>query len=65
MQRLDLSPRIVRPDDFYEALIAAHHGLDDAASMKLNARLVMVLANQVGDMDLLMQAIELARSGQD
>ncbi len=65
MQTLDLKPRIARPDDFYEALIAAHEGLDDAASMKFNARLVMVLANQVGDMDLLMQAVELAKGHQD
>ena len=65
MQTLDLKPRIARPDDFYEALIAAHEGLDDAASMKFNARLVMVLANQVGDMDLLMQAVELAKGNQD
>lgn len=64
MQKLDLGPRIARPDEFYEALIAAHDGLDDAASTKLNAKLVMLLANQVGDMDLLMQAIELAKGGQ-
>lgn len=65
MSTLDLNPRIARPDDFYEALIAAHEGLDDAASMKLNAKLVMILANQVGDMDLLMQAVELARNNRD
>ena len=64
MSQLDLSPRIARPDDFYEALIAAHEGLDDAASMKFNAKLVLVLANQVGDMDLLLQAIDIAKGDQ-
>jgi len=60
---IDTSPRIERPDDFYQLLINAHAGLEDEASTKLNAKLVLVLANQVGDMDILGQAIELARDG--
>lgn len=62
-QSIDTSPRIARPDDFYQLLLDAHAGLEDEASMKLNAKLVLVLANQVGDMDILGQAIELARAG--
>ena len=58
---LDTKPRIARPDDFYEALIEAHLGLDDNESMKLNAKLVLILANQVGDMDMLLEAIAMAR----
>lgn len=64
MSLLDLSPKIARPDDLYESLIAAHHGLDDRASMRLNAKLVLILANQIGDMDILAKAIELACGGE-
>jgi hypothetical protein len=50
-------------DAFYDALIAAHHGLTDAQSELLNARLVLLLANHVGDLSVLREAIALARSG--
>lgn len=50
-------------DAFYDALIAAHHGLSDAQSELLNARLVLLLANHVGDLSLLREAITLARAG--
>ncbi len=61
MPCIDTSARITRPDDFYQMLIDAHQGLSDDDSMKLNAKLVLLLANQIGDMDILGQAIELAR----
>ena len=48
-------------DDFYEALIRAHQGLSDAQSHTLNARLVLILANHVGDLAVLQEAIALAR----
>ena len=51
------------PDDFYEALIAAHDGLDDAQSHALNARLVLLLANHVGSLDVLREALAAARAG--
>lgn len=51
------------PDAFYEALVAAHEGLDDEASNLLNARLVMVLANQIGDNATLSACITAAREG--
>lgn len=50
-------------DSFYEALIAAHQGLTDGQSELLNARLVLLLANHVGDLAVLREAIALARSG--
>ena len=50
-------------DDFYEALVAAHHGLTDAQSELLNARLVLLLANHVGDLNVLREALALARGG--
>ena len=48
-------------DGFYEALLDAHQGLDEAQSAALNARLVLLLANQVGDSALLRKCIALAR----
>lgn len=55
-------PHLESPDDFYEALIAAHDGLDEAASHALNARLVLLLANHVGSMDVLREALDTARA---
>jgi Protein of unknown function (DUF2783) len=52
-------------DAFYDALIAAHEGLTDAQSALLNARLVLLLANHVGDLGALREAIALARAGVD
>ena len=59
--RLNVQPALDRPDDFYEALIAAHRGLTDAQSVQLNCRLVLLLANHVGDLDVLREALALAR----
>jgi hypothetical protein len=50
-------------DDFYEALLAAHEGLDDKESAALNARLVLLLANHIGGLPLLREALALARAG--
>ncbi len=50
-------------DDFYEMLINAHQGLSDESSELLNARLVLLLANHVGDLRVLKEAIHLARQG--
>jgi hypothetical protein len=48
-------------DAFYDALIAAHQGLTDDQSELLNARLVLLLANHVGDLSVLREALALAR----
>jgi hypothetical protein len=50
-----------RGDDFYEALISAHQGLGEAESHTLNARLVLILANHIGDLTVVQEAIGLAR----
>ena len=50
-----------RGDDFYEALIRAHQGLSEAESHTLNARLVLILANHIGELTVLQEAIALAR----
>lgn len=48
-------------DDVYAALMAAHDGLSAQESARLNARLVLLLANEVGDFDRLSALIEAAR----
>jgi hypothetical protein len=50
-----------RGDDVYEALIRAHEGLSDAESHRLNARLVLILANHIGDLAVLQEALARAR----
>ena len=52
-------------DDFYEALLDADQGLDKDQSDLLNAKLILVLANHIGDLDLLRQALALARADID
>lgn len=59
---LNTQPNLVQPDDFYQALIEAHAGLSDTQSAALNARLILLLANQVGDLETLKEAINAARS---
>lgn len=57
---LILTPNIERPDCFYEALTVAQRDLSEADANDMNARLVLILANQVGCLEDLKQAIELA-----
>ena len=52
-------------DHFYERLIDTHRGLSDEQSRLLNARLILLLANHIGDLDVLEQALAAARSGID
>jgi hypothetical protein len=58
---LNTEANIARPDDFYQALIDAHAGLSEAESAAFNARLILLLANQVGDYDTLRAAIAAAK----
>ena len=55
--------RLSHPDDFYQALLDAHAGLSLSQSQVLNARLVLILANQVGDLALIRSALAAAREG--
>jgi hypothetical protein len=59
---LDTSPRIADPDGLFALLVEAHRGLSAEESRRLDARLVLILANQVGDMAVLRAAIEVARA---
>jgi hypothetical protein len=58
---LNTTPNLAAPDDFYEALIEAHRGLSEAQSEMLNARLILLLANQIGDARVLKECIAAAR----
>lgn len=49
-------------DRFYDLLIQGHQGLADAESEQLNARLVLLLANHIGELGVLADAIQIARS---
>lgn len=51
------------PDDFYQSLIDAHQGLSDAQSELLNAKLILLLANHIGDGAILTEALDAAREG--
>jgi len=50
------------PDDFYEALIDAHRDLTNEQSQELNAALILLLANHLGDLPLLKEALQHARA---
>jgi hypothetical protein len=58
---VNLQPNIADADRFYEELLEAHEGLTVEQSFELNARLLMLLANQVGNGDVLSRCIDLAR----
>jgi hypothetical protein len=60
MMKVALDNRLPDPDRAYRALIDAHRGLTDEESAALNTRLVLILANQLGDQALLEEAIALA-----
>ncbi len=60
---LNLEPNIAAPDEFYEALIGVHRGLTAEQSAALNARLILLLANQIGDAATLHAAIARAAEG--
>lgn len=71
---LNLKPNFAEPgkryfrpfspgDDFYEALIAMHRDLNDEQSALVNARLILLLSNHIGDLNVLREAMRLAREG--
>jgi hypothetical protein len=60
---LNIEPNLAAPDEFYEALIDMHRGLDAQQSAMVNARLILLLANHVGDLAVLREAMTRARAG--
>jgi hypothetical protein len=63
MATLNTDPNLTAPDEFYERLIAAHRDLTDAQSALVNAKLVLVLSNHIGDISVLREAMKIARAG--
>ena len=63
MANLNIEPNLAAPDDFYEALIELHRELSDEQSELVNARLILLLANHVGDLTVLREAMRRAREG--
>ena len=57
---LNTAPNIPDGDGFYAELIAAHDGLSEAESHAFNARLILLLANHIGDRDTLSDALQKA-----
>ena len=60
---LSTSSNFAKPDDAFRLVVEAHRGLSDENSAALDAALVLVLANHIGDIDVLREAIALARRG--
>jgi len=71
---LQLQPHLAEPgkryfrdfspgDDFYEALLETHRDLTDEQSEMVNAKLILLLANHIGDISVLREAMQLARAG--
>jgi predicted LPLAT superfamily acyltransferase len=59
--KLNDESNIASSDDFYDELIDLHRGLTDEQSAQLNARLILLLANHIGDMEVLRAAMVAAR----
>lgn len=58
---LNTSPNLLNADDFYAALLDTHEGLTKPESDALNARLILLLANHIGDATVLTQALQAAK----
>jgi uncharacterized radical SAM superfamily protein len=61
MQNLNTKPNILKPDDVYEVLITAHNGLSKEQSDAMNARLILILLNHIGDEAVIREAVALAQ----
>ncbi len=58
---LSTDSNFARPDDAFRAVVEAHRGLTEEQSADLDAALVLILANHIGDIDVLREAIGLAK----
>jgi hypothetical protein len=58
---LSTASNFAKPDDAFRAVVEAHRGLNDEQSADLDAALVLILANHIGDIEVLREAIALAR----
>lgn len=59
---MDMALNFKDADGFYEQLLDAHVDLDERASALLNAKLILIMANQIGDPTLLANCIAAAKA---
>ncbi|MFL6817811.1 MAG: DUF2783 domain-containing protein [Bradyrhizobium sp.] len=59
--KLSTSSNFAKPDDAFRVIVEQHRGLTDEQSAALDAALVLILANHIGDIDVLQQALALAK----
>lgn len=59
--QLNTEPNIDQPDDFYEVLINSQRDLDESQVRFMNAKLVLLLANHIGDLAIIREALEAAQ----
>lgn len=60
--KLITAANLAEPDTIFEQLTEAHKGAGDLESMRINARLVLLLINHIGDSEVIQEAIELAKA---
>jgi Protein of unknown function (DUF2783) len=60
---LNIEPNLAKPDDFYELLIDTHRDLSNEQSELVNCKLILLLSNHIGDLDVLRDAMARARDG--
>jgi hypothetical protein len=65
MTRLVTSRNTPRPDEIFEALASLHEGLSETACRQAEARLLLLLANHIGDEAVIREAVTLAKKGLD
>lgn len=65
MSAINLEPNIDRPDDLYTEIVGMTAGLSDAQAFGLQARLILLLANQIGDVSVIAQLIRLAAQSEE
>lgn len=61
MSALITQPNVAHPDDVYEVLIQLHDGLSDEESRLVNAKLILLLVNHIGDEQAIREALAAAR----
>jgi hypothetical protein len=59
--KLNLEPKIEDPDGFYNQLICLHDGLSEEESLELQSRMILILANHIGDSEVLSEVMRIAR----
>lgn len=65
MSKLTTKPNLPDPDGFYAELLELHDGLEKSKSDSINAQLILILSNHIGDREILRQAFALAKQGKE